>query len=156
SERGERRGAQPPPQTSERSVEVEGSPGVSGGASPLIKKWRPWLRAFHRDVGYVAVGLTLVCAGAGLAVNHIAPWDPNFHTFETTIELGTIPTDTAHATETVLTRLAVKERPRDVYRASDERLDIVLDHRTLHVNPKTGRVIDEGQKPRVLLRIANW
>jgi hypothetical protein len=35
-------------------------------------------------------------------------------------------------------------------------MDITLDKRTLHVNPTTGHVVDEGQKPRFLLRIANW
>jgi len=121
-----------------------------------FRRWRAWLRAIHRDVGYVAVGLTLVYAISGIAVNHIAQWDPNFRNFETTHELGAIPNDSNAAADVVLSRLSVKERPRDVYRASEDRLDIVLEHRTLHVNPKTGRVIDEGQKPRVLLRIANW
>ena len=33
-------------------------------------KWRAWLRAFHRDIGYVAVGLTFIYALSGIAVNH--------------------------------------------------------------------------------------
>ena len=44
--------------------------------------WRPWLRAIHRDVGYLAVGLTFVYALSGLAVNHIADWDPNFTNYD--------------------------------------------------------------------------
>ena len=35
-------------------------------------RWRPWLRAIHRDVGYFSVGLTFIYALSGLAVNHIA------------------------------------------------------------------------------------
>src|SRR5437762_10495335 len=31
-----------------------------------------------------------------------------------------------------------------------------LDRRTLHVDTETGEVFDESQKPRLLLRIANW
>ncbi len=34
-------------------------------------RWRPTLRALHRDIGYLAVGLTFVYAASGLAVNHI-------------------------------------------------------------------------------------
>src|SRR5690606_41194055 len=45
-------------------------------------RWRPWLRAIHRDVGYLAVGLTFVYALSGLAVNHIQDWDPNFTPIE--------------------------------------------------------------------------
>jgi hypothetical protein len=33
---------------------------------------------------------------------------------------------------------------------------VLFDRRTLHVNPLTGHVVDEGQKPRFLLRVANW
>ena len=36
------------------------------------------LRALHRDIGYFSVGLTVIYAASGLAVNHIADWGPNF------------------------------------------------------------------------------
>ena len=48
----------------------------------IAKRWRGWLRAIHRDVGYLAVGLTLVYAISGLAINHINDWDPNWKTYE--------------------------------------------------------------------------
>ena len=35
-------------------------------------------------------------------------------------------------------------------------LDITFDKRSFHVNPETGHVDDEGQKPRFFLRFANW
>lgn len=125
---------------------------------PKRARWRPWLRAIHRDLGYVAVGLTLVYAASGLAVNHIAQWDPNFRDTSEVHELGPLPegADDAALTRLVLDKLHVDAQPRDTYRASPERFDIVFDGRSLHVNPKTGHVLDEGQKPRVLLRIANW
>ena len=119
--------------------------------------WRPWLRAIHRDAGYVAVGLTVVYALSGLAVNHISDWDPNFQSYERTVELGgPLEGDDEAIAKTVLGRLAIDEKVRDVDRTSDERLDLVLDKRTIHVNPKTGQVVDEGQRPRLLLRAANW
>jgi uncharacterized protein len=117
---------------------------------------RPWLRALHRDAGYLAVGLTLVYALSGIAVNHIADWDPNFQNYEKTIELGAIAGDDATAASDISRRLAIAETPREIYRASPEQLDIVFEHRTLHANPLTGHVIDEGQKPRLILRAANW
>lgn len=118
---------------------------------------RGLVRAFHRDAGNLAVGLTLVYALSGLAVNHIADWDPNFTNYERTHELGgPIDGDDTAIARAVTARLNVTEEPKDVYRASPDQLDIVLDNRTLHVNPGTGRVFDEGQKPRLLLRVANW
>ena len=43
--------------------------------------WRAFIRGLHRDAGYLAVGLTVVYALSGLAVNHIAQWDSNFKVF---------------------------------------------------------------------------
>jgi hypothetical protein len=118
---------------------------------------RNLVRAVHRDLGNLAVGLTLVYAASGLAVNHIADWDPNFQSYESTLELGgPIEGDDETAARAVMARLGVSGTPSEVYRSSPEQLDVVLDNRTLHVNTLTGRVHDEGQKPRLLLRAANW
>ncbi|MBE7452206.1 MAG: PepSY-associated TM helix domain-containing protein [Kofleriaceae bacterium] len=58
-------------------------------------KWRRWVRAVHRDVGYVAVALVLAYSISGLAVNHIEDWNPNYR-FETrSFALGPVPGETA-------------------------------------------------------------
>lgn len=146
---------------------------TEGGGAPRRpesrsrKRLRPALRGLHRDVGYFAVGLTFVYAVSGLAVNHIADWDPSFRQIEETHQLSrplalspgeagtTTETDRA-AARAVLEELGRGEEPQDVYRATDTRLDIVLEHSTLHVDATSGAVQEEGQKPRALLRIANW
>ncbi len=105
---------------------------------------RPWVRAIHRDLGYLAVGLTFVYALSGLAVNHIADWDPNYHNLSRTIELGSFANgedDDAVASQ-VTSKLAIDEKPKEVYREGDE-LEILFKRRTLHVDTKTGRVLDE-------------
>jgi uncharacterized protein len=120
-------------------------------------RWRPWLRALHRDVGYLAVGLTLVYALSGLAVNHVADWDPNFVSYERESKVALpLPADDAQAAKTVMAALHVDGAPRDVYRASPTQLEISLDKRALHVDTQSGRVVDEGQQPRFFLRAANW
>jgi len=58
-------------------------------------KWRRWFRALHRDVGYVAVALTLTYALSGLAVNHIEDWNPNYRFQSETFDLGPVPAGTA-------------------------------------------------------------
>ena len=119
-------------------------------------QWRVLLRALHRDMGYVVVGLTFVYALSGLAVNHIADWDPNFKNYESVHELGPLAGDPEAVAAAARARLGIAESPREVYSASDDAIEVLFDRRTLHVNPKTGHVIDEGQKPRFLLRVANW
>ena len=118
---------------------------------------RPWLRAVHRDAGYFGVGLTLVYALSGLAVNHIADWDPSFQQIQKTHQLAPhLPRDAEASGKAVLGALRINETPREVYAAGDDAVDIVFDRRTLHVTPSTGKVVEEGQSPRWFLRAANW
>lgn len=118
--------------------------------------WRALLRAVHRDVGYTAVGLTFVYAVSGLAVNHVASWDPNFANTTSTHELGApLPDDDAAAKRLVLSKLGITDEPREVYREGDE-LEVIFEHRTLHVTTATGHVVDEEQKPRFFVRAANF
>ena len=119
--------------------------------------WRPWLRALHRDIGYFAIGLTIIYALSGLAVNHIADWDPSFSQIERTHQVAApLPEDDEAAAAAVLGALAIAEKPREVYRADDTQLEIVFDQRTLHVDTASGKVLEEGQEPRFFLRVANW
>jgi uncharacterized protein len=122
----------------------------------LPGKVRSAIRAVHRDAGYLVVGLTLVYAASGLAVNHLEDWDPNFTQLqrEFHVQLPVTGDDTAIATS-VLAQLDVREVPSSVYRVSPERLEITLAESSLFV-AADGSVMQEGQSPRLLLRAANW
>ena len=136
---------------------AEAPAGATGAGRAGRFSARAALRAVHRDLGHLAVGLTVVYAASGLAVNHIADWDPSFHNYEASHELGgPLAGDDAAIARSVAERLGVAGTPKDVYRAGPEQLDVVYERRTLHVNPTTGHVVDEGQRPRFLLRVANW
>lgn len=118
--------------------------------------WRPLVRSLHRDAGYLAVGLTIIYALSGLAVNHISDWDPNFQSYKRTRTVQVpLPGEEKAASAEVLRQLGSRDPVREVYRAGD-RLDIRLDSRTLHVDTRTGRVVEEGRKSRFLLRVSNW
>lgn len=120
-------------------------------------KVRPWLRSLHRDAGYLAVGLTFVYALSGLAVNHIAQWDPNFVNFERTFQVeAPLPSDPQAAADTVMAHAGITEEPLDVYAGQPGELQIVFEQRTLNVATATGQVFEEGQRPRPFLRLANW
>lgn len=120
-------------------------------------RWRPWLRALHRDLGYLAVGLTFVYALSGLAVNHIADWDPNFDNYTAEHQVAVpLPDDDAAAADRVRAALAITDPPTEVYRSDARELSILFEGRTLHVNLDTGAVLEDGQRPRLVLRISNW
>jgi hypothetical protein len=121
--------------------------------------WRPWVREVHRDIGYLAVGLTFVYAASGIAVNHITDFsdgDPSFKTFSRTLELGAASGDDRAIAEALRTRLGIREAPREIYRASEHELEILFERRSLHVDTNARTVVDEGQEPRWFLRAANW
>ncbi len=118
---------------------------------------RGLVRAFHRDAGNLAVGLTVVYALSGIAVNHIADWNPNFTDYQKTHELGgPLKGDDEAVASMVMGKLGIAGKPGDVYRATPSELEVTLDRRTLHINTETGKVLDEGEKPRFLLRVVNW
>ena len=88
----------PPPLASLRSSGAASSPASAtarraprgGIAAAIRKRWRAWLRAVHRDIGYLAVGFTVIYALSGIAMNHIDDWDPNFHATEITRKITPI------------------------------------------------------------------
>ena len=56
------------------------------------KRWRAWLRAVHRDFGYLAIGFTVIYAVSGIAQNHIEDWgDVSYKTTERTLTIPAIP-----------------------------------------------------------------
>lgn len=70
--------------------------------------WRKLFRAVHRDLGYVAVALTLSYALSGLAVNHLDDWNPNYRYASREVELGPLPAGSLAELEAfVVARLAL-------------------------------------------------
>ena len=118
--------------------------------------FRKYNRAIHRDLGHLAVGLTIVYALSGIAVNHINDWEPNYTQFQETHELGgPIVGSDEEIGKSVASKLKISETARDTFREGDE-VQVVFDKHTLHINPKTGHVLDEGERPRFFFRVANW
>jgi hypothetical protein len=123
----------------------------------LMTRARPWLRALHRDLGYLAVGMTFVYALSGIAVNHIADWDPNFNNYEARHQLALpLPAGDEAIAEHLLATLTITDKPGEVYRSDTDEVSVLLEGRTFHVDTRTGAVLEDGQKPRFLLRVANW
>lgn len=120
------------------------------------KRWRGWLRAVHRDLGYLAVGLTLIYALSGLAINHISDWDPNFVTYQRERTIAPIPAEVPDDAAIAQARAALGVgTPRSTYRAGDE-IHLEYDDKKLVVYGDSGQVVEQGRKSRFFLRIANW
>jgi hypothetical protein len=118
--------------------------------------WRPWLRALHRDVGYLLVGLTIVYALSGLAVNHIDDWNSNFSEYQRSHELGPLPPGEEEATAALLSRLDIDEAPSESILLDDDELEVVVGERTFVASIASGTVHERGREARFFLRAANW
>ncbi len=120
-------------------------------------KWRKWNNILHRDIGYLAVGLTIVFAISGIAVNHVDSWNPNFNIEYQNIAIAPFDGKNAdRAVAYVLSSLNIKEEPRSTFRPSRERLNIYLDKQTIEINLFTGKGRREIVQERVLLHDMNY
>ncbi len=132
-------------------------PEATGLGATIKKRWRGWLRAIHRDFGYLAVGFTLIYALSGIAINHIKDWDPNFHATERSLTIAPIPAEASDddAVKRV-TDATGTGKPDDVFRAGDELRLGYSDGTQVTAIGDTGQVTVQQRSPRFFLRVANW
>lgn len=114
--------------------------------------WRHLNNVLHRDIGYLAVGLTIVYGVSGLAVNHKADWNPNFRVEKTVQRIAPITaTDRASIVADARRQLAITDEPRNVFRPDPETLRLFFPDRTISVDLPTGSVIVEAAHRRAVL-----
>lgn len=105
-------------------------------------RWRGVFRIIHRDVGYVAVALTIAYALSGIAVNHIEDWNPNYSESTRTVDIGAAPSAVPTEIEAhVLARLGIARasvRGHFAESATDFRVFLV-DGGEVRVDPNTGK-----------------
>jgi hypothetical protein len=115
--------------------------------------------AVHRDLGYLCVGLTLVYAVSGVAVNHRADWNPNYQVTQRTASVADLDASAASSPEyaqAVLRRLDVDGAVRGTFRPDPGSLRIFLDGTTVEVDLSTGAAVMEEVSDRAGLRQVNF
>ncbi len=143
--------------------------------------WRRTLFGLHRDVGFVALGLTLVYGVSGIAVNHRRDWDYNRSVEVDVVALGKAtevldglasdrraalarnPTDVTAEEQRQLVmgltaRLGRKQEPRNAFWRGPDRLSLFFgpgDDDTVDYSPSTGMAERTIRRDRFLLRQLN-
>lgn len=81
-------------------------------------------RSFHRDVGYFCVGLILIYAISGLAVNHVDSWNPSYIINRYQKPLEGLPTDVESEAfeKTLSSLLGITTEFRSRVRDTDEQV----------------------------------
>lgn len=103
--------------------------------------WRRWFRAFHRDIGYVVVALTVAYSLSGIAVNHIDDWNPNYSYGESAIDIGALPAGLAEREAYVIAKLDLaRAEVRGHFQESETDFRVFLDEgQEVRVDTRTGR-----------------
>jgi hypothetical protein len=119
-------------------------------------KVRKLLRDLHRDIGYLAVGLTVIFAVSGIAVNHIHEWNPNYSIVKTenTIE-GINEEETQDIAKRIVEKLGLSQKIEGWHRVSPEIIRIFLEGSTIDYNVQTKVAQTEKVNSRFLLREFN-
>lgn len=119
-------------------------------------KWRRLNTVLHRDIGYLAVGLTLVYGVSGLAVNHRADWNPSYREQRTTLHIAPLTaTDRDGLVKEALAGLKLTDTPRNAFRPDPDTLQIFFAERTYAIDVPTGAVIVDVVRPRPVLFALN-
>ena len=130
------------------------SPGVT---------FRKWNRIIHRDIGYIAAGLTIIYGVSGVAVNHARDWNPNFQiTHETRVLTPppagalAVPGGEAALVARVMDAFGISEPVRGTFQPNEETLRVFIEGGTAEMNLLTGETELELVKPRPILGPANF
>ncbi len=122
-------------------------------------KWRKWNNIIHRDLGYLCVGLTMIYAISGIAVNHIADWNPNYRLERLTSSINPAPLNGLPYQQLVAAILAAvgENRPLvDSFSPQPGQIQLFIKGNTISVNLKTGAVVQEKSMPRKGLQQMNF
>jgi hypothetical protein len=121
-----------------------------------VKRWRAWLRAFHRDFGYLAIGFTVIYAVSGIAQNHIEDWgDVSYSSSERTVAIAPIPDAWGDAQAIAfVAEKAGLGTPTSSLRAGDEvRLEYATGEKAAAIGD---RITIQARSQRFFIGAANW
>jgi hypothetical protein len=122
-----------------------------------VTRFRKICRWLHRELSFIAVGLTLAYAISGVAVNHIDSWNPNYQLATETFTIAPVePGSNEEVVPAVLDQLALDEPVKSTWRSAPTRLRVILEGATYDVDLLTGRVERRGFSPRPFFYEVNY
>lgn len=119
--------------------------------------WFRLNRELHRDIGYFCIGLTLVFAISGIALNHVNDWNPNYivERVERTIDVKNSHPD-EKINQQLLALFSIKEPIKATYWESPKMYKVFFkEGGTLSVNFLKSKAVFEHVRPRVVFKQFN-
>lgn len=112
-------------------------------------------RSLHRDLGYLSIGLTIVFALSGLALNHRDDWNPNYSIIRKT-EVITESLGPEQLIEKSKIKYNIKVKEKGRFWINPNQLKVFYPGDTTLIYRKDQNVIEyESISPRFLLRSFN-
>jgi hypothetical protein len=116
----------------------------------------------HRDIGYLAVGLTLVYAFSGAALNHAADWNPNYRQVSQVLQIQPLDIDLGQdeLADDAARQLGLP-KPRAAFQPNENTLQLFYGGRGVHsgliygIDLPTGKVVMQKARPRLVLHALN-
>ncbi len=122
--------------------------------------WRKWNFVLHRDIGYLCIGLTILYAISGVAVNHIDDWNPSYEISKESLSIGKIERKSVivskEEVDSILEKIGANQKFKNYHQTDENSLKIFLEDNKIKVNLKTGEVTQKISKRRFLLFESNF
>ncbi len=108
-------------------------------------KWRKWNNILHRDLGYLAFGLTVIYAVSGIFLNHKSDFNPNYVITKTQFEIKTDEGNSGIGKESIKNILSQNNLGTDyteIFRPEPEEVQIFYSDKTvtLHLKERKGEI----------------
>ena len=115
-------------------------------------RWRKLNNILHRDIGYLVVAMTLIYGVSGVAVNHVADWNPSYAQRKETLAVPPIAAREREAmVAEAMKKLSLTEMPENSFRPDSLTLQLFYDGESYMIDLPTGHVIREAAVARPVL-----
>ena len=122
-----------------------------------VLNWRKLNNVLHRDLGYLAAGLTLVYAISGVAVNHRHQWNPSWKVEVETRTFEPVPVaDRDTMTANLVERLALPGPPKSSFRSAPHLVELFYEGWSVKADATAGTATIERPRGRFGLREMNF
>ena len=124
-----------------------------------MSTWRKWVRILHRDIGYIATGLTVIYAISGIAVNHTNDWNPNYVIEKSTMKIDPIPDSMLTSDQLIpdiLAKVGEKGKLKSFFLPDSNHINIFVNGNTITVDLKKGEISQEKITSRAVIRETNF
>lgn len=122
--------------------------------------WRKWNYLLHRDIGYLCIGLTMIYAISGIAVNHISPgFNPSYSIEKSTGVVTALPAGSKPDMQYIQSVLKEINEPgayKNAALVSPGTIRIFVEDNTLDVHLETGQVTMEKIHRKPILYEVNY